>query len=72
MKPFVLASITLYQLLFSVVIKQLLGIEASCRFRPTCSDYMKHAVSTHGVMKGGILGVKRLLSCNPLTRYAAI
>lgn len=37
----------------------------SCRFQPTCSQYMLDAVDKHGPMKGGWRGVKRICRCNP-------
>lgn len=37
-----------------------------CRFYPTCSEYMKQAIIKHGVLKGGFLGIKRILKCHPL------
>lgn len=37
----------------------------SCRFTPTCSQYMVEAVMKHGILKGGWLGIKRILRCNP-------
>jgi len=37
----------------------------SCRYTPTCSQYMLEAVNKHGAFKGGWLGLKRILSCNP-------
>jgi uncharacterized protein len=40
----------------------------SCRFYPTCSEYAVEAVSRFGVIKGGLLSVKRLLRCNPYCR----
>jgi len=36
-----------------------------CRYLPTCSQYMLEAVGRYGVAKGGWLGFKRLLRCNP-------
>ena len=36
-----------------------------CRFTPTCSQYMYEAVLKYGVLKGGYLGVRRLLKCHP-------
>lgn len=36
-----------------------------CRFRPTCSQYMIEAIKTHGLFKGGYLGIARLLRCHP-------
>lgn len=38
---------------------------ASCRYTPTCSSYFIEAVKVHGALKGGWLGLKRILSCNP-------
>jgi putative membrane protein insertion efficiency factor len=37
----------------------------SCRYTPTCSQYMLEAVNKHGAFKGGWLGLKRIVSCNP-------
>ncbi len=39
-----------------------------CRFHPTCSEYFMEAVERHGLARGGWLGVKRLLRCQPLCR----
>ncbi|MEM8520035.1 MULTISPECIES: membrane protein insertion efficiency factor YidD [Flavobacterium] len=38
---------------------------ASCRFEPTCSTYMLQALQKHGLLYGGFLGLKRIVSCNP-------
>ena len=40
----------------------------SCRFVPTCSEYAMEAVQRHGVMRGSILAVGRLLRCHPFAR----
>ena len=37
----------------------------SCRFTPTCSQYTYEAVDRFGVVKGGWMGVKRVVRCNP-------
>lgn len=37
----------------------------TCRFYPTCSQYMKEAIIKYGVLKGIFLGVKRILRCHP-------
>ncbi len=37
----------------------------SCRYTPTCSQYMIEAVTKYGVFKGGWLGIKRILRCHP-------
>ena len=41
---------------------------ASCRFEPTCSSYMIQALQKHGLLYGGYLGLKRIVSCNPWGR----
>jgi putative membrane protein insertion efficiency factor len=40
----------------------------SCRFYPTCSEYSIQALEKHGVIKGGIKSIWRILRCNPLTK----
>lgn len=37
----------------------------TCRFTPTCSHYTCETLAKYGVIKGGWLGIKRLLRCNP-------
>jgi hypothetical protein len=37
----------------------------ACRYTPTCSQYMIEALHKHGLIKGGWMGVKRILRCNP-------
>ena len=39
-----------------------------CRYHPTCSQYMIDAVQTHGGVKGGMMGVARLLRCHPFVK----
>lgn len=36
----------------------------SCKFIPTCSNYMIESLKEHGLLKGLYLGIKRLLRCN--------
>lgn len=38
---------------------------AACRFEPSCSNYSLLAFTKHGLLKGGWLSVKRIISCNP-------
>lgn len=41
------------------------GLGVQCRFTPSCSRYMERAVFLHGLLKGGFLGLRRLLRCHP-------
>jgi len=56
--PFVLL-VRLYQVALSPL------LPSACRYTPTCSQYTIEALQTHGLVKGGWLGAKRILSCNP-------
>ncbi|NCC18188.1 MAG: membrane protein insertion efficiency factor YidD [Bacteroidia bacterium] len=38
---------------------------ASCRYTPTCSQYGLEAIKKYGPFKGGLLTLKRILSCHP-------
>ncbi|MEA3406863.1 MAG: membrane protein insertion efficiency factor YidD [Chloroflexota bacterium] len=37
----------------------------SCRFQPTCSEYMIQAVQKYGGLPGVFMGLKRLSRCHP-------
>ena len=49
--------------LYKLLISPLTG--HSCRYLPTCSDYCIDALKTYGLLKGLLLSLKRILSCNP-------
>jgi len=40
-------------------------LPSSCRYYPTCSVYTIQAINRFGFIRGGFLGMKRVLSCNP-------
>ncbi|HED07104.1 MAG TPA: membrane protein insertion efficiency factor YidD [Ignavibacteria bacterium] len=40
----------------------------SCRFYPTCSEYSAQAITKHGVLKGLIKSIWRILRCNPFSK----
>ncbi len=48
---------------YQIALSPLLG--PMCRFEPTCSRYTAEAVERHGVLRGLVLGVRRLLRCHP-------
>jgi len=39
-------------------------LPTACQYTPSCSQYAREAIETHGLMKGGWLGAMRVLSCN--------
>ena len=50
--------------------KYLSGLKTAptCKFYPTCSQYAIEAIEKHGVIKGGLLAVWRILRCNPFSK----
>ena len=55
----VLAVLRAYKLILSPL------FAGSCRFTPSCSDYMAEAIRTHGLWSGVWLGLRRLARCRP-------
>ena len=50
--------------LYQIILSPILG--SNCRYHPTCSQYMIDAINEWGILKGGILGIKRIAKCHPL------
>lgn len=40
----------------------------TCLYKPTCSEYTKHAINNWGVFIGIGLGIGRIIRCNPLSK----
>ena len=60
MRGLILALIRAYQRWLSPL------LPSSCRFHPTCSEYMRQAVERHGAARGVWMGLRRLARCQPL------
>ncbi len=58
-----LALIRLYQMTLARLIPV-----STCRFYPTCSRYTYQAIARHGLLKGALLGLWRILRCQPFSR----
>ena len=54
--------IFIYQKIFS----PLLG--PRCKYHPSCSNYLVEAIKVHGIIKGIILSILRIIRCNPLSK----
>lgn len=65
MKKFFIFLINGYQKLISPIF-HFLGI--NCKYYPTCSEYTKQAILKYGILKGGRLGIIRILKCNPFSK----
>lgn len=59
MKRLVLLVIRFYQRFISP------GLPPACRFYPTCSEYGYEAIERYGIIKGGIMAVRRIVRCHP-------
>ncbi|PKN79040.1 MAG: membrane protein insertion efficiency factor YidD [Deltaproteobacteria bacterium HGW-Deltaproteobacteria-1] len=60
MVKFLVSMIRLYQTCISPFF-----FAPCCRFHPSCSQYAIDAIQLHGPVKGGCMGIKRILRCNP-------
>jgi len=59
LRVFITLPIRFYKYLISPLIPH------ACRFTPSCSTYMEQAIKKHGILKGIVLGTKRIARCQP-------
>jgi len=62
LKKFFIKTIRFYQIAISP------RLSKHCRFYPSCSEYCVQAIEKRGVVWGIIIGMWRILRCNPLSR----
>ncbi|MEK7155019.1 MAG: membrane protein insertion efficiency factor YidD [Patescibacteria group bacterium] len=51
--------------LYQRFISPLIGGQQACRFTPRCSQYSYQAIAKYGILKGTLLGMKRISKCHP-------
>jgi putative membrane protein insertion efficiency factor len=54
------AAIRGYQKVFSPALGK------NCRYAPTCSQYAYESISRFGLVRGTLMGVRRIARCHPL------
>lgn len=62
MKSLILSSLRFYKARISP------QLPPACRYTPTCSEYAIEAIERRGMLVGGFLAAKRVISCNPFSR----
>jgi len=58
-REFVVLPVRFYQYCISPL------LPASCRFYPSCSNYVLQAILRYGIVLGAWLGLRRLARCHP-------
>ena len=65
MKKLLIKLIEMYQKHIS---KWLESKNINCKFYPTCSEYTKQAIQKYLATKGIIIGICRIIRCNPFSK----
>ena len=58
----ILFLITLYQNTISLL------FPGTCRFNPSCSNYMMSSIKKYGLISGVYKGIKRIAKCHPFSK----
>jgi putative membrane protein insertion efficiency factor len=53
-----ITAIHAYRLLFA-------WLPSSCRYEPTCSRYTEQAIERYGLIRGSVMGARRIARCHP-------
>jgi putative membrane protein insertion efficiency factor len=51
---------------YQYLLSPLLG--SNFRYYPSCSSYTLEAIKLHGALKGGAMGLWRIVRCNPFSK----
>ena len=65
MKKLLIWLITKYQKYIS---KWLTSKNINCKFYPSCSEYTKQSIKKYGAGKGSLIGIYRIIRCNPFSK----
>ena len=58
MKRVGIGAIHLYRAVFG-------WLPSSCRYEPSCSRYTEQAIERYGLLRGSVMGARRIARCHP-------
>ncbi|MBK6939868.1 MAG: membrane protein insertion efficiency factor YidD [Planctomycetes bacterium] len=71
MKPLRAASSAVLAILVGLIRFYQLAVSpwkgSTCKFSPTCSQYMREALERRGIVKGLVSGIGRIVRCHPFS-----